>query len=293
MQCFRLVIAPALCSAITLLLIAATSPAAEKYEVEVKSAVEYGTGGGEKLLLELATPKGAKGPRPGVIFIHGGGWSGGNRMVHRGQAKEAAQRGYVAVSIGYRLAPKHVFPAQIEDCKCAVRWMRANAEKLDLDTKRIGAVGMSAGAHLVMMLGAMDKEDGLEGKGGHAEFSSKVQAVVSFAGPTDLTADYPPASRQIVARFIGGTRKEKPGQRKLASPITYVNKGDAPMLLFQGTTDRLVPWQQAVSMAEALTKAGVSGRVELLPGLGHGLSREEFSRTSAAMWVFLAKELAN
>jgi len=279
------------CFAIASLLIAAVSPAAEKFEIEIKTAVEYGTGGGEKLLLELVRPKGAKGPRPGVIFIHGGGWSGGNRRVHLGQAKQAAQRGYVAVSIGYRLAPKHVFPAQIEDCKCAVRWMRANAEKLDLDAKRIGAVGMSAGAHLAMMLGAMDKQDGLEGKGGHAEHSSKVQAVVSFAGPTDLTAEYPQASRAIVARFIGGSRKEKPGQRRLASPITYVNQGDAPMLLFQGTTDRLVPWQQAVSMADALTQAGVPGRIELLPGLGHGLNREEFNRTSAAMWAFLAKRL--
>ena len=260
-------------------------------DVEYKTDVEYGTGGGEKLLLDVATPKSQNGTLPGLVFIHGGGWSGGDKRDFGELAKRGAKAGYVAITINYRHAPKHVFPAQIEDCKCAVRWLRAKADELKVDPKRIGAAGGSAGGHLVMMLGLMDPSDGLEGEGGHADQSSKVQAVVSYVGPTNLIGEFPPVSQQILKNFLGGTQQEKLDLYRQASPITYVTGGDAPMLLFQGTTDVLVPYDQAFQMTQAMQKVGVPGRVEFLIGEGHAWGGAEMDRTMQSMFAFFDGKL--
>ncbi len=254
--------------------------------IELQKDIVYGTGGGEPLKLDLATPTGLSQAVPAIVWIHGGAWQGGRKEEFEGLVRDAARRGYVAVSINYRLAPKHVFPAQIEDCKCAVRWLRANAERLHVDPNRIGVVGASAGAHLAMMLGAMDSSDGLEGEGGSAEASSRVRAVVSYAGPTNLLAEFPAVSRPLLATFLGGAVADKQDAARRASPVTYVNAGDPPMLLVQGTKDPLVPHDQAVQMTEALTKAGVHGRVELLIGEGHGWPKEH-ERVMRASYEFL------
>jgi acetyl esterase/lipase len=241
--------------------------------------------------LHLALPKDAPSARPVLVFIHGGGWAGGNKNDLKDPIREAAQKGYVAVSVGYRLAPQNLFPAQVEDVKCAVRWLRAHAEELKLDSKRIGAIGFSAGAHLAMLLGVMDKEDGLEGEGGWPDQSSKVQSVVAYFGPTDLLGEYPPVSQEIVRKFIGGTKAEKTAEYKRASPITYVNAGDAPMLLFQGTSDVLVPYDQAFVMARALTEAKVPGRVELLLGANHGWGGQDLDHTRTETYAFFGRWL--
>ena len=260
--------------------------AADKFEVETKLDVEYGAGGGEKLLMDLAIPKGASVPLPGIVFIHGGGWQGGNRKAYSKEIENFASRGYVVATISYRLAPKHQFPAQVEDCKCAIRYLRAHADELNLDLERVGAIGHSAGAHLSMMMGTMDKSDGLEGEGGWQDQSSKVQAVVAFFGPTDLTDEYPDSSSGIVAKFIGGPRSEKMDQYRKASPITYVDSDDAPTLIFHGTKDHLVPHDQAVQMANALSESGVPGRIELMLGMPHGWGGAEAERTRRASLEF-------
>ena len=267
------------------------SRAADGRQIEFREDVEYGTGGEQELLLNLALPEQIEKPLPGLIFIHGGGWSGGNKESFDAFVRQAATQGYVAVTMSYRLAPKHPFPAQIEDCKCAVRWLRAHAEELGADPERIGAVGASAGAHLAMMLGAMNSDDGLEGDGGWAEQSSKVQTVVSFAGPTDLTVDLPPAADRVLFDFIGGTLDAEGDMYREASPVTYVNRRDATMLLFHGTADEIVPYEQAFLMATALTRAGVRGRVELLIGAGHGWGGDEMQASEHAMWAFLEQWL--
>ena len=275
----------------TAALIARPAIAADPPDVEVREDIEYGAAGGEKLLLDLAAPKGLDRAVPGLIFIHGGGWTGGGKEAFIGQVKNVATHGYVTVTIDYRLAPKHLFPAQVEDCKCAVRWMRAHAKELNIDPDRIGAIGGSAGGHLAMMLGTMDKDDGLEGEGGWAEYSSKVQAVVSYFGPTNLLGDYPPRSQEIVRQFIGGGKEEREADYRLASPITHVTADDAPMLLFQGTKDSLVPFDQAVVMAAALSDAAVPGRIEILVGRDHGWGGTEMVRTSQAALAFFAEVL--
>ena len=252
--------------------------------------VVYGKAGDVELKLNLSKPakhdENAK-PLPVVVVIHGGGWAAGNREGHNDLTWKFAQRGYLSVTLSYRFAPKFIFPAQVEDVKCAVRYLRANARKLNINPDKIGAVGFSAGAHLSMMLATMDSADGLEGDGGHKDQASKVQAAVSFVGPTDFTADdLPPSTSGIIKNWLGGDIKEKAEAARLASPITYVNKGDSPMLLLQGTVDPLIPNTQAYRMAEAMTKAGVKGRVELILGGGHGWGGKEMEHSVEQMNQF-------
>ena len=260
--------------------------------VAYKTSVEYGKVGGESLKLDLAWPKESVGKRPCVVVIHGGAWRAGNRQQHTDIVFALAERGYVAATISYRFCPKHRFPAQVEDAKCAVRFLRANADAYNIDTDRFGAVGASAGAHLAMLLGVMDGKDGLEGDGGHADQSSKVQAVVSFFGPTDLAADdIPTLTIPLLFDFIGGTKIKFPEKYEQASPISYVDKGDAPMFLLQGTRDPLVPHSQAYKMIDVLTDAGVKGRTEILIGAGHGWRGKELERTLNQTYEFLDEHL--
>jgi acetyl esterase/lipase len=267
-----------------------TNAVAPEIVIEFTKDIVFGNASGQDLKLDLARPKALTHAAPGVVWIHGGAWRGGRKEEFEGLIRDSAKAGYVSVSIDYRLVPKHVFPAQVEDAKCAVRWFRANADKLHLDPERIGVVGASAGAHLAMMLGALDTGDGLEGNGGSAETSSRVRVVVSYAGPTNLQSPFPAASTKLVADFLGGPLAEKQDVAKTASPIAYVNAGDPPMLLIQGTKDPLVPHDQAIQMVEALTKAGVPGRLELMVGEGHGWPKEH-DRVMRATFEFLDRYL--
>ncbi|HVU87748.1 MAG TPA: alpha/beta hydrolase [Pirellulales bacterium] len=275
--------------------VAAERPAlvahADEPEVDYETDVVYGKGGDEELKLDIATPKGLDHPVPAIVLIHGGGWRAGNRQDMKGLTKQAAEHGYVAATISYRFAPKYLFPAQVEDAKCAVRYLRSVASERHIDPDKIGAVGMSAGAHLAMMLGTMDTSDGLEGDGGHADQPSKVQSVVSFVGPCNLVGEFPEMSTQILAGFVGGRPSEKVDVCKQASPITYVNKGDAPMLLFFGTRDPLIPTDQAYQMTSALTNAGIPARVELIVGAGHGWAGKEMEHSVADMWEHFDRSL--
>jgi len=255
--------------------------------------VVYGKGAGTDLKLNLSRPKDPASTKlPCIVVIHGGGWAAGDRSAHNDLTWTLASRGYVAASIGYRLAPNYRFPAQVNDVKCAVRYLRAHAEKYGLDPDRIGAMGFSAGGHLSMMLGLTNAKDGLEGDGGWPDQDSQVQAVVSFFGPTDLAAaDIPEQVLGILKDFIGGTKQEKPEAFRKASPITHVSPGDAPMLLLQGTKDPLVPHTQTYPMLEAMTKNNVPGRVELLIGASHGWGGTELARTAAVSFTFFDEHL--
>ena len=267
--------------------LAASPPA----NVDFQPDITYATVDGEELKLDLSRPKDVKGPLPCVVVIHGGGWGAGNRKGHDNITWELASRGFVAATVSYRFAPKHPFPAQIQDVKAAVRFLRGNAGKYNVDPAKVGAVGFSAGAHLSLLLGVMDKGDGLDDVGEYRDQPSKVQAVVSYFGPTDLLAPYPEVTKPILEKFLGGPVEQKHELAKRASPVTYVSAGDAPTLLFQGTKDPLVPYDQAVRMADALTKAGVPGRVELIFGVGHGWAGVDMRRTGAETWAFFDQQL--
>jgi acetyl esterase/lipase len=266
--------------------------AEDKIEVEYKPDITYATVDGQDLQLDIATPKGLDHPAPAIVVIHGGGWMGGQRQHMTQFARQVAAHGYVAPTISYRLAPKHRFPAQIEDVKCAVRYLRAHAKELNIDAAKIGAMGVSAGAHLSLMLGTMDSADGMEGNGGNPDQSSKVQAVVSYVGPVNLVIDnYTDTQTQILTAFLGGPPKEKVDECRKASPITYINKGDAPTLCFFGTDDPLINNDQAFQIATALDEADVPGRVEILLGASHGWTGKELERTMDATMSFFDQHL--
>jgi acetyl esterase/lipase len=183
-----------------------------------------------------------------------------------------ANRGFVAATVSYRLAPKYKFPAQIEDCKAAVRWLRANAKTYKINPDRIGAVGFSAGGHLVSLLGAAGKNAGLEGSGGHPEQSSQVQAVVNFFGPTDfITKTW---SKDIEEKyfipFLGATYENDREIYKKASPLYYASKDNPPFLFIHGDKDTLVGIHHAKVMDAKLRDVGASSRLLVMQGQGHG-----------------------
>ncbi len=276
---------------------------AAPYEVEFQENVEFGAGGEVKLLQHVARPKGLTEPTAGVVCIHGGGWSLGSRNDFTEVVRGLAAAGFVATTIDYRLAPEHRWPAQIEDCKCAVRWMRAHASELGVDPRRIAALGGSAGGHLAALLGVMGADDGHEGQGGWSDQSSRVQAVVNFFGPADMVAEFEHQRKgralaqlvrqdlRILEDLLGGTPDEQPAAYKDASPLTYVSRGDAPMLILQGTHDLLVPYDQSVRLGVALARKGVPGRMELIFGAGHGWEGAELERSKIMIFDFLQQHL--
>ena len=261
-----------LSAVVAALLVPGTGLAQQRVPIRVEQDIVFGRGGDTELKLDLARPDNGAGPFPAVICLHGGGWVGGDRKQMAQTIEVLARRGYVAVTPDYRLAPRHRFPAPVEDCKAAVRWLRANAGKYKVDPGRIGVVGFSAGAHLACLLGVTDKADGLEGKGGNPEQSSRVRAVVSFFGPTDLTQRVwsKEVEEKNLVPLLGGTLDQRPEAYRKASPLTYAGKGAAAFLFLHGTEDPVVPLRQAQDLADKLTKAGVSARVIEVPGEGHG-----------------------
>jgi acetyl esterase/lipase len=273
-----------------------------KGQVEIQRDLVYGKGGGQELKLDLAMPKNGAGPFPAVVCVHGGGWRSGHRqdlsqpiqaLGKQSLVELLALRGYVAVTISYRLAPKTKFPAQIEDCKAAVRWLRANAKKYKINPDRIGAVGFSAGGHLVCLLGTTRPKDGFEGEGGNVGQSSRVQAVVSFFGPTNfITKDWSEEVEQVfLVPFVGAAYKDKPELYKRVSPIAYVTKDAPPFLFFHGTDDSLVGVRHSRELATKLQKAGVLAKVVEMEGQGHGWGGEKLTQSVQQTLAFFEETL--
>jgi acetyl esterase/lipase len=281
-------------TACTVVLAVAASGAAQEARpaVRLERDVVFAEAGGRKLKLDLALPDG-DGPFPVVLCIHGGGWVSGDRR-QLGQTIEAlARQGFAAVTCDYRLAPADRFPAAVEDCKAAVRFLRASAGKYALNPDRIGAVGFASGGHLACLLGVTGKEDGLEGSGGNAEQSSRVQAVVSFFGPTDLTRkDWTPDTEaKNLVPFLGGDAAQKPELYRKASPALYACKDAPPFLFLHGDRDPVVPLRQSEILARKLEEAGGSARVLVLEGEGHGWRGEKLRDSIADMILFFNEHL--
>ncbi len=258
--------------------------------------VVYGNGGGQDLKLDVFSPTHGVEPSPAVVILHGGGWQQGSKNDLRDTARWLAGEGYVAATVGYRFAPQYKFPAQIEDAKCAVRWLRTNAELYHVDGERIGAVGLSSGGHLALLLGLTSPSDGFEGSGGHAEYSSQVCVVVNVYGPTDLTqTNWSGPLENVLRDLLGSDRSTQPEAYRIASPLRYVHKGAPPILTIHGTNDLIVPYQQAESLDTALHGVGAVSQVESFPGAGHGETwgPEEFRRYESATLEFLDKHLKN
>ncbi|MCX7885842.1 MAG: alpha/beta hydrolase, partial [Verrucomicrobiae bacterium] len=258
---------------------AAHPPAKTPPGVKAHRDVPYIANGHERQKLDLFLPEKPAGPLPLIIWIHGGGWAAGSKEGCPPLRAGYVERGYAVASIGYRLSGDAIFPAQIEDCKSAVRWLRANAKQYGLDPDRFAVWGSSAGGHLAALLGTSGDVKAFD-VGENLHVTSRVQAVCDYYGPTDflqMDAHAPPDARlkhdspaSPESRLIGGPIQENKEKVARANPITYVTPDDPPFLIVHGDADPVVPIHQSKLLFEALKKAGVPVRFHTIKGAGHG-----------------------
>ena len=259
--------------------------------------IVYTTIGKDKYVLDLAVPA-TQGPHPVVVCIHGGAWKYGDRLDLAWSpagdilVEELTKAGYAAASIDYRLAPKHKFPAQIEDCKTAVRFLRANASKYNLDKTRIAAAGFSAGAHLANLLGTTDSSAGFDGTQ-YPEETSDVHCVLDYFGPTDLTLYYPSEGLREthMVPLLGKAAAHSLDVYKKASPISYVSKKTVPHLIVHGTFDLLVPVIHSERYRDKLKAEGVPVECFFMTGRMHGWSHEDAKISTAKGIEYLKKQM--
>jgi acetyl esterase/lipase len=235
--------------------------------VRIVSDIPYRDGDNVNWRLDLASKADPGGPpRPAVVVIHGGGWIEGDKSSFTlrkhgvpGNIEDFAELGFVAVTINYRLAPDAPFPAALEDCKCAVRWLRAHAKEYNVDPDHIGAYGNSAGGHLALLLAMIGRQAGFEGDGPYRVQSSAVQAAVSDSGPIDLTYQFcHNRLKQVVTDFMGGPPEgEREALYRKASPARLISQQTPSLLLIYGGADEQVPIETADQFVTDLGKAGL------------------------------------
>src|SRR5688500_3229607 len=240
----------------------------------VKRDVTYCTANGVALKMDIYPPSAVQGrPSPVVLYVHGGSWISGDKWEIGLAAGELNAKGYLVASVNYRLAPQHKWPAQIEDVKCAVRHLRANASAYNLDPARIAAWGSSAGGHLVSLLGLTDKSSGFDGTGGYPEQSSSVQAVIDMFGPTDLTAFNPDEFAVGIGESVFGVKPGGPTDILVrASPVNYVSAGAPPFLILQCDKDRIVSASQSQILYDKLVAAGAPATLVMVKNADHGFT---------------------
>jgi acetyl esterase/lipase len=242
------------------------------------------------LMLDILRPKAAKGPLPTVICLHGGGWVKGSRKTNLPIMIKLAEAGYAAVSVQYRFAPDTPFPGPVHDVKCAVRWLRANANLFNLDIDRFAALGYSSGGNMACLLGLTTPLDGLEGKGGCNGYRSDVNVVISFAGISDMAQWYKDGGflvRFCLNRYMTDSPDKAPELYKEASPISYARGNLAAMLLIHGTEDEWVSFNQSEELEKVLKDA--KANVQLLPikGARHILTGDAEKEADDAALRFL------
>ncbi|TWT91558.1 alpha/beta hydrolase fold domain-containing protein [Stieleria varia] len=248
-------------------------------DVNVLRDVVFGKGGDRDLTMHIVLPKEKRdSPQPAYVWIHGGGWQGGTKDGGVGKVIPMVREGFVGATIEYRLTGEAPFPAQIEDCKCAIRYLRAHAEKYKIDPDRIAVGGSSAGGHLVALMGTSGGVKEFEGTGGWPDQSSSVQAVVDHYGPTDFKAfvstpgyEQHDKAGSPESKLLGsGDVLTNEAGIKRVNPITYVDKDDPPFLIIHGTDDRTVPPNQSEAMDKALKSVNVESTLHLIQDAGHG-----------------------
>jgi acetyl esterase/lipase len=203
---------------------------------------------------------------PVLVYVHGGAWMHGDKSEAGMFARLMTAQGYLVVSVNYRLYPEAQFPAMIEDVKCAVRSLRANAAQYNLDPNRVGAVGVSAGGHLVSLLGTTDASTGWD-VGEYLEQSSRVQAVIAMAGVMDLSRKFPNADIEAMKRVGFGEYNVVE-----ASPISHVTPDDPPFLLIHGDRDELVPVEQSQLMYDRLVQENVPAQLVVVKNASHSFT---------------------
>ncbi|OYW74169.1 MAG: carboxylesterase [Verrucomicrobia bacterium 12-59-8] len=274
--------------------------AAEKSQVDLHLDQPYAGNDNAKQKVDLYLPKkrNTDKPLPVVALIHGGGWVNGDRLGYAAAAIQFARTGdYASVAVGYRLTKEAHWPAQVYDCKAAIRWIRAHAKEYNLDPDKIAVMGSSAGGHLSSLIGTSGDVKELEGDlGPNTAFSSRVQCVVNLCGPQDFTQALmfdkekkPVLKDDAVIGLLGGNYEEKHAEAVAASPVTYVTKDDPPFITFHGTADQRVAFLHAETIHAALQKTGVPSL--LIPITNGGHSSVSHPEVIARAKLFISKTL--
>jgi len=255
--------------------------------VNIEENVVIHTVGGRALSADIFRPAHALGPVQGLLFLPGGGWQTANRApLKERYGIRMAQHGYVCVTGEYRVMDEAPWPAQIQDVKATIRWMRAHSERLGIDPAAIIVGGKSAGGHLALLAAGTRGIEAFEGDSGNSTVSSEVAAVIGVAPVADLTEF---ARRPSMARLFG----DNPAAEivKAASPITYTNKDYPPTLFVHGTADDRVSHAMTMRMYQALEQAGVPVDLHLYAGQDHFFDQEPQFGTAVAdaMTCFIAR----
>jgi acetyl esterase/lipase len=246
--------------------------------------------------LDLYLPE--RNHEPLLVYIHGGGWREGSKAHVTGLEQIVAQ-GFAVASVEYRFSQDAVFPAQIEDCKSAIRWLRAHAADYGYDPARIAAFGESAGGHLTALLATTGTIRDFD-KGENLEQSSAIQCGIDWFGPTDFPGFRPPNGQpnprdtgkdSILGQLFGGPPLEKLDLARRASPVTWVTKSTAPLYIMHGTKDPLVPLDQSTELADKMKDAGVDVTLDVIEGAGHGGPQFTAGDKPLKMFEFLNRHL--
>jgi len=260
-------------------------------EPRVERDVVYGTPNGHRLLMDIYRPS-STGPHPAVVLVHGGGWLGGSKAGHAGTGAMLARNGYTACAINYRLAPDFPYPAAFDDCQRAVRWIRAHAGDYDINPKRVGAMGDSAGGHLVALIGVRGTRDNSDRS--LSSFRSRPDAVVGYYGAYELVRMWQieMAHRPLTA-WLGGPPEGHEKVYKETSPASMASRSSPPFLILHGDQDKVNPEEQSHLLHRALRKKGVESTLLILKGVGHGWAPEspQGREAEAAVLAFFAKHL--
>ncbi|QDV22958.1 alpha/beta hydrolase [Aureliella helgolandensis] len=263
---------------------------ASEIEVKVQRDIKFAEVNGQSLLLDVYVPQNVASPPPLIVWIHGGGWRGGSKA--KPPIRRVTECGYALASISYRFSDQAIFPAQLHDCKGAIRWLRAHQKNYGYNAEWIGVAGSSAGGYLAVFLGVAAGDVALEGEvGGNLQESSRVQAVVDYFGPTDFVlrgATQPEVAYSEKAgsfALLGGLKRGKidPQLERAASAAYYVEPTAPPILVFHGENDKLVLPSQSERIVEAYQAAGVPAELVRVAGAGHGGAKffwgENFEKT--------------
>lgn len=250
--------------------------------IKLEKDIAYIEGGDEAQKLDIYLPETPSDkPLPLIVHIHGGGWRAGNKFPCPVSAM--VLKGYAVASVEYRFSQKAIFPAQIQDCQAAIRWLRAHAKQYHFDTDHLGAVGGSAGGHLSALVGTAGGKKAFPPIGSHLDQSDRVQAVIDIYGPADFSTVVQQAAEDKNVKNIFafntpsdpyssliGTKLDDKPKADAVSPVHYVSKESPPFLILHGTHDTLVPYAQSVELEAALKTQNVPVWLQTLPGSGHG-----------------------
>jgi acetyl esterase/lipase len=254
--------------------------------MDILRDLEYANMSGTALRLDLYLPSGNATARPLVVWIHGGAWLEGDK--ENPPVLPLVEHGYAAASINYRLSQQALFPAQINDCKAAIRWLRAHASEYALDAEHMGVWGHSAGGHLVALLGTSGDVQALEGEAGNMAYSSRVQAVADYSGPSNFLFMNNPMLRFMrgpgpgmdhdapdspESKLIGGPIQQHPEKVALVNPISYIRVGAPPFLIVHGMLDTTVSMNQAEMLHQALSRAGANATLRIVANAGHDFNQ--------------------